>query len=372
MSTISIEPVLSKREREEFIRFPWKIYQGYEHWVPPLLMDRRKLIDTVKNPFYKHSEVEFFIARKNGEMVGRIAAIINHNHNKEHNDTTGFFGFYESINDQEVTNALVKEAEAWLKARKMTVIRGPANPSVNDEYGLLIDGFNLPPTVLMTYNPEYYTTLLEKAGYKKAKDLYAYLLSQTTVYSDKFDRVADAVKKRSGLTFRSLNMKDFKNEVARLKKVYNGAWQYNWGAVPMTSEEFDALASDLKPVVEPELVIMAEYKGELIGFALSLPDLNMALKYNKRGYLLPGLYCMFRYKKLINKVRIIVLGVLPEYLKTGAASVLFYETAARAKKAGYDYGEASWVLEDNVMMNRAAETMNSELYKKYRIYEKPL
>ncbi len=372
MSTITIHPVRSKKEREEFIRLPWKIYKGIDAWVPPLLMDRRKLLDTEKNPFYKHSEIELFMARKNGEVVGRIAAIINHNHNKEHNDRVGFFGFFESINEQSVADALLKEAASWLLAKGMDTVRGPANPSVNDEYGLLVNAFDKPPVVLMTYNPEYYPALFEKAGLTKAKDLYAYLLSQKTVYSERFERVTEIVRQKSNLTFRSLNMKEFKQEVAKIKEVYNDAWQYNWGAVPMTNEEFDALAADLKPVVVPELIIMAEYNGKLIGFALSLPDLNMALKYNKNGYLLPGLYCMVRYKKKINTVRIIVLGVLPEFQKTGAATVLFYETASRAKQLGYDFGEASWVLEDNIMMNRAAEMMNAERYKTYRIYEKKL
>ncbi len=372
MSTIIVQPVRSKKERDEFIKFPWKIYKGNTAWVPPLLMDRRKLIDTEKNPFYKHSEIELFMARKNGEIVGRIAAIVNHNHNQEHNEKVGFFGFYEAINEQSVTDALMKEAESWLRAKGMNSVRGPANPSVNDEYGLLIDAFDKPPVILMTYNPEYYPKLLEKAGFSKAKDLYAYLLNQKTVYSERFEHVAEIVRQKSNLTFRSLNMKEYRNEVARIRTIYNGAWQYNWGAVPMTDEEFDALATDLKPVVVPELIIMAEYNGELIGFALSIPDLNMALKYNKNGYLLPGLYCMYRYKKYINTVRVIVLGVLPEYQKTGAGSVLFYETALRAKKLGYDFGEASWVLEDNVMMNRAAEMMNAERYKTYRIYEKKL
>jgi GNAT superfamily N-acetyltransferase len=204
------------------------------------------------------------------------------------------------------------------------------------------------------------------------KDLYAYDLNQNEVYSEKFNRVAELVKKRNSMTFKSLNMKDFDNEVKRIKKVYNGAWTYNWGAVPMTDEEFDALAVDLKPVVVPDLVIMAEKKGELIGFALSLPDINMALKYNKSGMLITGLYHLFTKKKKINRVRIIVLGVLPEYKSTGAASVLFYETAIRARNLGYHYGEASWILEDNVMMNRAAETMNARIYKKYRLYEIPL
>ncbi len=188
----------------------------------------------------------------------------------------------------------------------------------------------------------------------------------------KLSRMAESLRTREGLTFRTIDMKNFQQEVATIKDLYNRAWQYNWGAVPMTSEEFDALAKDLKPVVEPELVIIAEYRGAPIGFALSLPDLNIALKYNKRGYLLPGLYSLFRHKKKIDQVRIIVLGVVPERLKTGAGAVLFYETTRRAVKLGYPHGEAGWVLEDNVMMNRSAEMMNGDRYKAYRIYESSL
>jgi GNAT superfamily N-acetyltransferase len=337
-----------------------------------LMMDRKKLMDRQKNPFYKHADAEFFLAACNGEVVGRIGAIVNYNHNKEHNENIGFFGFFECINDQSVANALFDKAKEYLVSHDVKAIRGPVNPSINDEVGLLIEGFDLSPTILMTYNPPYYIGLIEKYGFQKVKDLYAYDLNQDEVYSEKFNRVAELVKKRDSLTFRSLNMKDFDNEVKLVKKIYNGAWVYNWGAVPMTDEEFDALAADLKPVVVPDLVIIAEKQGGPIGFALSLPDINVALKYNKSGMLLTGLYHMYTKKKLIKRVRIIVLGVLPEYKSTGAASVLFYETAVRARSLGYYYGEASWILEDNVMMNRAAETMNAKIYKKYRLYELPL
>jgi len=372
MNDVTVTPVSSKAEVKQFIKFQWKIYANYPNWVPPLLLDRKKLMDKEKNPFYKHAEAEFFLARRNGKIVGRIGAIVNHNHNKEHSENIGFFGFYESLDDQSVSDALVHTAKEWLKKHGVTAIRGPASPSVNDEYGLLIEGFDKPPVVLMPYNPPYYARLLEGAGFQKVKDLYAYLLSQKTVYSEKLERVSHLVKQRESITFRSLNMKDFANEVKRIKDVYNTAWQYNWGAVPMTDEEFDYLAKDLKPVVEPELVILAEYKNRVIGFALSLPDLNIALKHNKNGYLLPGLFCLMKYKKQINRARIIVLGVLPEYQKSGAAAVLFYETAKRAQKLGYEYGEAGWVLEDNTMMNRSAEMLNAVRYKTYRIYQQPL
>ncbi len=369
MENISVLPVRSKSDEKRFIRFLWDIYANDPLWVPPLMMDREKLIDRKKNPFYAHSDMELFLAEHNGKVVGRIGAIVNHNHNKEHNENIGFFGFYESINDQTVANALFDAAKKYLQSKGVVAVRGPANPSVNDEYGLLVEGFDRSPVVLMTYNPPYYATLFEKYGFKKLKDLYAYLLDQNTVYSERFVRFNEIVKQREGLTFRSVDMKHFKEEVDRIKVMYNKAWSKNWGAVPMTDAEFDALAADLKPVVVPDLIIMAEAKGKPIGFALSLPDINVPLKYNKSGGLLTGLYHLYTKKKLIDLVRIIVLGVIPEQQRTGAAGVLFYETAVRAKKLGYRYGEASWVLEDNIMMNRAAEMMSGKRYKTYRIYE---
>src|SRR5271157_2187389 len=281
MENISVLPVHSKSDEKRFIRFLWDIYANDPLWVPPLMMDREKLIDRKKNPFYAHSDMELFLAERNGKVVGRIGAIINHNHNKEHNENIGFFGFYESINDQAVANALFDAARKYLQSKGVTAMRGPANPSVNDEYGLLVEGFDRSPVVLMTYNPPYYGTLFEKYGFKKLKDLFAYLLDQDTVYSERFVRFNEIVKQREGLTFRSIDMKHFKEEVDRIKVMYNKAWSKNWGAVPMTDAEFDALAADLKPVVVPELIIIAEAKGKPIGFALSLPDINVPLKYNK-------------------------------------------------------------------------------------------
>jgi hypothetical protein len=372
MSEIVIQPVATNADRDQFIKFLWTIYEGNPYWVPPLLMDRKKLMDKKKNPFYAHSDAEFYIAKRDGVMVGRIAAIVNHNHNKEHAEKTGFFGFFECINDQQVANLLFEKAKAFVKSKGMNVLRGPANPSVNDEYGLLVEGFNERPTVLMPYNPEYYIALVEGYGFKKAKDLYSYNLSQETVYSERFNRANTLVKERNSLTIRAIDMKHFDRDVALLKEIYNAAWAKNWGAVPMTDGEIDALAEDLKPVIEPELVLYAESKGKTIGFALALPDINMALWYNRKGRLLPGLLQLYLRKKEINLVRVIVLGVLPEYLNTGAAGVLFYETAVRARKLGYKYGEASWVLEDNVRMNKSAEAMNGKITKRHRIYDLPL
>jgi len=372
MSDVTIHRVEGKRDLKRFIKFPWKIYENEPMWVPPLLMDRRKIVDTVHNPFYRHADLALFLASRDGELVGRIGAIMNYAHNQTHGENVGFYGFFESINDQEVANSLFDAAREWLKSKGATAMRGPANPSVNDDWGLLIEGFEYPPVIMMPYNPRYYIDLTEGYGLRKIKDLYAYHLSKDRVISDKLVRVAEAVKQREGLHFRTINMRDFDNEVNRIKEIYNRAWAKNWGAVAMTDEEFYYLAEDLKKIVIPELVIIAESKGKPIGFALSIPDLNMALKYNKKGRLIPGMIKLLLHKKEITWLRIIVLGVIPEYQRGGAASVLFYETARRGIELGYADAEAGWVLEDNLMMNRSAELLNAELYKKYRLYEIPI
>lgn len=372
MSRISVRPVLSKRDEMAFIKFQWEVYKGNRHWVPPLIMDRKKMIDRKNNPFYRHAEMELFVAERDGRIAGRIAAIVNHNHNREHHDKVGFFGFFETLDDQEVATALFDAAKDWLKQKGMTAMRGPATPSVNDEYGLLIGGFDKSPAVLMTYNPAYYQKLVETWGFKKARDLYAYYLHKDKVFSDKMVRVSEMVRQRTGVVIRPLNMKRFDDEVTIIRDLYNRGWERNWGEVPMTDEEFRYVAKDLKAVVDPRIVIIAEIKGKPVGFGMSLPDLNMVLKDNKNGYLIPALVRLLLFKKRINFMRIVILGVLPEYQKTGLGGLLFYETGRRGVENGFFQGEASWVVEDNVMMNRGAEMMNAEKYKTYRVYEREI
>ncbi|HCV43056.1 MAG TPA: hypothetical protein DGH68_06195 [Bacteroidetes bacterium] len=372
MSPLSVRPVLSKRDEMAFIKFQWRIYTGNPYWVPPLLLDRKKLIDRKNNPFYKHAEMEMFLAERDGEIVGRIAAIVNQNHIKEHNENVGFFGFFECVDDQEVANALFDAVKRWLSERKMSAMRGPASPSVNDEYGLLIDGFDKPPAILMTYNPQYYQKLIENYGLVKTKDLFAYYLHGDKVFTDKLVRVSELVRKRTGVVVRPMDMKKFDEEVATIRGLYNRGWEHNWGEVPMTEEEFAYVAKDLKAIVNPNVVIIAEINGKPVGFAMSLPDLNIVLKDNKNGYLIPGIIRLLLFKKRINFMRVVILGVLPEYLNTGIGGLLFYETGKRGVEHGYFHGEASWVIEDNVMMNRGAELMNADKYKRYRIYQRPL
>ena len=369
--SISIKPIDSKADKKRFIKMMWGIYKDDPHWVPPLIFDRMKLLDTEKNPFYRHATIQLFIAERDGEIIGRIAAIKNAHHNTVHGDKVGFYGFFECINDASVSKALFDAAANWLRARGMDTMRGPINPSVNDEIGLLIEGFDSSPVVLMTYNPRYYVDLVEGYGFTKEKDLYAYLLQKERTLSDKLVRVQALVRERDAVTIRNIDLKHLDAEVKVLRDLYNRAWEKNWGAVAMTDAEFDYLAGDLKQVISPfpEFAMIAERKGEAVGFALVLPDINQPLKKNRTGWLIPGAIRLLLGMKKVDLVRILVLGVVKEFRSRGIDSVMYYEIWERAKKRGIYRGEASWVLEDNVMMNRAAELMNAERYKTYRIYD---
>ena len=372
MSILTIRPVTSAADELRFIKAQWLFYEGNPHWVPPLIMDRKKLIDRRKNPFYKHARMELFLAEREGKVVGRIGAIVNDNHNREHNENIGFFGFFECVNEQPVADALFDAAAAWLKTQGVTAMRGPASPSVNDEYGLLVEGFDRSPMVMMPYNPPYYAGLIEGYGLQKVKDLYAYEVSSKTVFTDKLKRVAKIVRDREGLVVRTLDMKNFKNEVKTIRELYARGWERNWGEVPMTEEEFNYAAGDLKAIVDPDIVIIAEIKGKPVGFGMTLPDINQVLIKNRKGRLIPGALRLLLNRKKINEVRIVILGVIPEYLNSGIGGLLFYETGVRCVEKGYPVGEASWVLEDNVMMNRGAQLMNGVLTKRYRLFQKPL
>lgn len=374
---MNIRRITSTKDKRAFIRMMWDVYAGDPNWVPPLEMDRFKLINEEKNPFYKHSEVAFFVAEHSGKIVGRIAGIVNHNHNKFHNDTTGFFGFFECINDANVATALLKAAEEFVRSKGMTSIQGPFNPSTNDECGLLIDGFDSPPVLLMTYNPHYYIDLIERAGYMKAMDLYAWRLTTGGAKSEKLIRVTSRLQERSGVIIRSFNANDFNGEIERLKYIYNNAWEKNWGFVPFTDEEFDFLATDLKQIYDPDIILITEKNSVPIGFALSLPNINESLISGieiPRGLMnLPvTLWNLLTKKKRIRGVRIFVLGVLKEYRGLGIDGIMYAETIQRAEAKGYSWGEASWILENNDAMNRALTMMNGKQYKTYRIYEKPL
>ncbi|MEJ2494107.1 MAG: hypothetical protein P8Y79_07240 [Ignavibacteriaceae bacterium] len=328
MSEIKIRTVENKKDLLKFIKFQWTIYKGNKHWVPPLIMERKALLNKEKNPFFKTSQAEYFLAEHDGKLVGRIAAIKNDVHLKYHNDNTGFFGFFECINDQEVANALFDKAKEWNKQKGLNRMMGPANPSSNDEWGMLIEGYDDSPRLLMTYNPPYYNELCENYGMKKAKDMFAWKIEYDKITSsDKLKRGKDIVQNRYKIKVRQL------------------------------------------PLVEPSLVIFGTIDDKLAGAALVMQDYNQIFK-EMNGKLFPFNFLkLYTMKKKITWARILTLGIIPEFQKKGLDTVLYWEVVERASKLGIKQGEASWVLEDNEMMNRGLKLMNAHPYKKYRIWE---
>jgi GNAT superfamily N-acetyltransferase len=341
-------------------------------------MSQKDILNTSKHPFYKTSDVELFLAWRDGRVVGRIMAILNRAHNEFHNERAGFFGFFEVENDKQAAAALLDAAREWVRDRGAAVIRGPMNPSTNYECALLVEGFDLDPMVMMTYNPPYYVELLEGYGMKKAMDLYAYDIGVDYFnHSNKLQRVAERLRKKSNISVRPVNMKDFRSEVRTIREVYNDAWSRNWGFVPMSEEEFDHLAKDLKQIVDPRVVLIAEQltagaNPRAVGFLLAVPDLNLALK-RINGRLLPlGLLKLLWHSRKISSIRVITMGGILEFQNLGLGSILLDEIYRRGPAAGFPTGEMSWVLESNVMMNRAAELVGGRRTKTYRIYEMPV
>ena len=366
-----------RRDIKRFIDFPYRLHARDPLWVPPLRRDVATLLSRTKNPFFEHAEAEYFIAERGDEVVGRIAAISNRLHNETHDDRVGFFGFFESVDEQEVTEALFTAAGEWCRSRGHDVLRGPASFSVNDECGLLVEGFESPPTLMMPHNPRYYIRLIERAGFAKAKDLWVYQGGSEERYipvPERLARATELIRQRQGITLRPLNLKDFAGEVARIKELYNSAWQKNWGFVPMTEHEIDHLAEQFKPVVIPELVPMAEKDGKLIGFGIVLPDLNVVLRSNRSGRLFPVVLKLLWALKTnrIRRARILLLGVAPAYHGKGVDAMLYHWIWTRSGERGITWGEAGWILEDNPAMNAGLEKMTFRVYKTYRLYERRL
>jgi hypothetical protein len=367
-----IRIVKNKKDLLDFIKFPWKIYKDDKNWVPPLISERKDFFNPEVNPFYKHAEVILFLAEKEREIVGRIAGLINFKHIETHQEKAGFFGFFESIEDYGVAKKLLDIVRDWMKSKGMEFMRGPMNFSVNDELGFLLEGFDSPPVFMMTYNPEYYLDLMERYGMVKAKDLYAFHMEKSMQPPERFKRIAELVRKKENIVVRKLNMNDFEGEIEKVKTIYNLAWSKNWGAIPMTDEEFEHLAKDFKKIVDPDLVFIAEVDGEPAGFSMALPDINQLLiKLN--GRLFPfGIFKLLwftKFHRVINGLRLLTMGVIHKYQKRGIDTLFYINTYTNGVKKGYEWAEMSWNLEDNFLINHALETFGAKLYKKYRIYE---
>jgi GNAT superfamily N-acetyltransferase len=369
---VEIAPVSNGRDLERFIAFPYDRHRGDPLWVAQLRMDVRTLLSPKKNPFFQHAEMQCFLARQDGRDVGRIAAIKNDAHNAEHGDRVGFYGFFECADgDQTVANALFDAVADWLRTKGFDTMRGPMNPSVNDDCGLLVEGFETPPVLMMPHNPPSYVDVHERYGFRKAKDLIA-LESTNNDLPERLSRAARLLADRKGITLRALDMKRFAEEVELVKALYNEAWEKNWGFVPLTDAEIDHLAKQLKPVVVPELVVFAERAGRVIGFGVALPDLNVALKHNPSGRLFPGILKVLWYARHVTRIRVLLLGVLKEYRGMGVDALMYHWIWAKGRAKGYEWAEAGWVLEDNAAMMNAAQRLGFVPYKTYRIYDKAL
>lgn len=368
---ISIQKVASKKDLRRFIDFPHELYRDDVNYVPELFIAQRDLL--TKHPFLKHSSLQPFLAWKDGKVVGRIAAILNHNHNEFNRSSDGFFGFFDSVNDGDVSGALIQEAEKWLKDKGAQTMIGPANPSTNESCGLLVQGFDTPPVAMMTYNKPYYERLLESSGFKKKTDLLAHRILPESL-DDKPLRMTDALTQRlaaRGITIRKGDLKNFKQEVAGLREVYNAAWDKNLGFVPMTEDEFNYMAKDLKLILDPDFCLVAEHDGKPVAFVLCIPDINQVFIKVKKGRLFPtGIWKLLTQRKKINAIRVIALGVTEPYRKMGIEAVFYGTVIRKGLEKNMKMAEASWILEDNKMMNRGIESVNGEVYKRYRMYEK--
>jgi len=369
---VQLQEVISRRDLDRFIKVPFDLYAADSLYVPHLLSERREFFSP-RNPLFEFTEARYWLALDDGgRPVGRISAHINARHNDYWGEKTGFFGFFESVERAQVAGSLLDAAEAWLAGQGMTLVRGPFNFSTNEECGLLVEGYDEPPALMMPYNPPYYASLIEVRGYTKAKDLVAYCYDYEGEIPRYLKRFSERVQQRQAVTVRPLRRECFEEEVRLAFSVYNKAWADNWGFIPMTEAEFAYMARALKPIVDPDLALIAEVDGEAVGFSLALPDYNPVFKKMK-GRLLPfGVLHFLLGRRRLDRVRVITMGVVEEHRRRGIDVLLIYHTFKNGVGKGYFHGEFSWILEDNVMLVRAMERMGARRCKTYRIYEKEL
>lgn len=367
---MEIRPVRTKEEFKKFIEFPWKIYAGDRIWVPPLISDVEFILGE-HNPFWEHAEKELYLAYDAaGKLAGRIAAIIDRNFIKFQNENVGFFGFFESINDLSAAQALYDAVSGWLKAKGIAKMRGPMNPSTNDECGFLCDGFDSSPRIMMPYNPPYYLDLASQCGLNKAKELYAYEMDVSKGPFERLERIVKVTyKKNPGLKIRKFSLQNFDEEIKKALGVYNEAWDKNWGFVPWTEKEFVTMAQRLKDLLQLDITLLAEIDEHPVGMLIAVPDYNFIMKkINGRMDLLGILKFLF-YRNRLKALRLMIMGVVKKYRQKGIEGAMYFEALKNVQRLGYEKCEFSWVLDDNVMTQRAAEMMGGQLYKKYRIYE---
>ena len=369
---ITIEKIIFPNKIKEFIDFPHDLYKNDPIYVPELFLAQKDLLNPKKHPFFEHSKLDLFLAYKDQKIVGRIAAIRNNNHIAATGKQEGFFGFFECIEDFEVAKKLFDAAMEWMKKENLTSIVGPTNFSTNEPFGMLVDGFDTPAMLSTTYNKTYYDGLCKQYGFVKKVDLYAYLIKASSV-SEKAVKLSDAFESRlktKGITIRPISMKHYDKESESASAVYNAAWDKNLGFVPMTHNEFMHLCKEMKMIVDPDLCLVAEHEGKMVGFAFALPNINQITINIKRGRLFPfGIFKLLFQRKKINTLRIVVLGVIEGYRKLGIEAIFYSKIITSGKAKKMVLGEASLILENNDMMNQGLKNINAEVYKTSRLYE---
>lgn len=370
--SVTIHSVRTRRERDEFLRVPWRIYCDQPSWVPPLLSEQRALVDPAKGPFFRESQGEFFVARRGGEAVGRVAAFANRPHLKAHADGAGFFGFFESSDDPAVAGALLEAAESWLRGQGLRLARGPANFSIYEEAGVLLHGHEHAPMTGMAYTPAYYRGLLERAGYGKAKDLYVYRITPETARLERIERLVGAASKVQGLKIRHLDMRQLRRESEFLARVYAEAWRDNWGQVPISAAEFYEAYEHYRFFIRPELVYLAEVEGEPAGYFIAMPDMNEVLA-KMDGRLLPtGVFRLLFGRRSIRGFRVLMTGVRPKFRRLGLPLVFMQRCYAELSRRPFTQLEFSWVLEDNHEVIAILERIGAFRAQTLRLYEKAL
>ncbi len=378
MSSLTVRPVSGRRDLKRFVKAPFRIHRDHPQWVPPLITERMQFLNPSKNPYFDHAEVELFIAERDGEPVGRISAQIDSRWDEYRGGNDGQFGFFESVDDPEVATALLDKGCDWLASRGREKVYGPMDFTTNDEVGIQIEGFDRRPVILEPWHPPYYRQLVEGAGFEKAIDLLMWHLEMGKLMEGlKFHPAIHEAAQKSldehRITIRSMKKSDMAGEIARFHEVYNEAWGDNWGFVPITDEEVEYHASNLKLVLDEDWAMIAETAdGEVVGAALTLPDINQVLA-KMNGRLLPlGWLKFLRGKRKIDAVRILALGVKKKWQHTGVAAALYVRHIQTTDPDGVMSGDAGWILETNEAMNRALEGMGGVVNKKFRIYEKSL
>ena len=372
--SVDVRPVTGRRDLREFIELPFRLHSTSRYWCPPLRIERRLFLSRRQNAFFKHGDAQLFLAWRDGRVVGRISAQVDHAYNAYHDSRTGMFGFLELEDDPEIIPALLAPATAWLRERGCTEALGPMDFGVNDECGVLIEGFDREPMIKQPWHPPYYQARCEEAGLEKAMDLWMWELDISDRASIRpiIFQLAEEAGPKHGIRIRKMSRRSLRRDMDRFAEVYNAAWAHNWGFSPYSKQDLDYYSQEMQLVFDAPWYMVAEKDDETVAVAITVPDINQVLQ-KMNGRLLPlGWWYFLRRKKIINRCRVGFLGVKPEYQHTGVAAALYVEHFDMAAITPIKWGEMGWILETNRAMNRGMEAMNGRKIKTYRVYQQTL